>query len=371
MRVIRLSLYLVIGLLLGGLSALSYAGTYHATYKYPTSWGQHDSPESAFADQMAHNMFGCNTSYTCAFVSAAHVVTGVNVTYSRKNIQNGTAYSDGVAALSRQPICANGGTLSGTYPNEICTKTCTAPQELQPDGTCAEAPKCKGNQTPVVSPATCGCNLNLLNFNSGPRPWLSGSGGSIPATVCDGGCLRNTGFGLGGGTSWTAEGGAFSGATCTEGEALPTKEPVPNKAPPCGASEGVMTSSSGTVACVPEGTPTARKPEVEKKQKTETFPDGTQKTTETTQTTDPATGASGTTTKTTSTGGQSGSAGTTTTSESSSGKDANGDGMGDSGSGSGSGDGDGNCEGSDCGDGEGWPSTDELYKKKDKTFQSV
>lgn len=360
MKLIRNLLYLIIGLLLGGISAFSYAGTYHATYKYPTSWGQHDSPESAFADQIGHNMFSCGTSYTCAFVSAAHVVTGVNVTYSRKNIQNGTAYSDGLAALSRMPICANGGTLSGTWPNETCTKSCTPPQELQPDGTCKDPNPCTAKKDQYSS-----------GYISVP------AGGAIPSgKKCDGTCEVNDVLNisdemlLGKGKDWYSIGRTYTGNQCTgsTGESFQAPEtapPSPKKSPPCGPGEGVMTSSSGKVACVPEGNPDKQIPQVEKKKKVETYPDGSTKTTETTTTTDPGTGAKDITTTSTSSGGSAGSAGTTTSKEESSSTGGNsGSGTGsDSGTGN-SGDGDGDCEGEDCGAGSELPDTSNLYEKK-------
>jgi len=120
-----------------------------------------------------------------------------------------------------------------------------------------------------------------------------------------------------------------------------------------------MTSSSGTVACVPEGTPDARKPQVEKKQKVEQFPDGTAKTTEETTTKDPATGATHTASTSTATGkadgtaGQAGAVGTTSSDGST--------GTGSSNGGNGSGD---KCEGNDCGAGKEFPETGELWKKK-------
>jgi len=118
-----------------------------------------------------------------------------------------------------------------------------------------------------------------------------------------------------------------------------------------------LTSSSGKVACIPEGTPSPRKPDVKVREKKETFPDNSTKTTTETKTTDPKTSASHTHTTTTSTGGMAGPAGTTEGTESETG-DGDGDG----------GDGDGDCEGDDCGEGEytpgEFPETEGLYTKK-------
>jgi len=51
-----------------------------------------------------------------------------------------------------------------------------------------------------------------------------------------------------------------------------------------------MTSSSGTIGCVPEGTPNSNPPVVKKEKETKTNADGTTATTETTTTRDPSTG---------------------------------------------------------------------------------
>lgn len=120
------------------------------------------------------------------------------------------------------------------------------------------------------------------------------------------------------------------GFTCSSGPSLPGSvspdktPPEPPKKPPCAATEGVLTSSAGTVACVPPGTPSAEAPAVTKTKNTEAFPDGSTKTTETTTTRDKQTGAEDKTTTTTSTPnssggqGQAGPVGTSTTQGSSS-----------------------------------------------------
>lgn len=117
-----------------------------------------------------------------------------------------------------------------------------------------------------------------------------------------------------------------------------------------------MTSSSGTVACVPAGTPDARVPAVNSTKKVETYADNSTKTTETTKTTDPATGVADERVTVTSTGGLSGTAGTSSSVQTSS----------SSGNGSG---GDGTCDPKKdmCGS----PGTGGLYTKKSKTVASV
>lgn len=109
--------------------------------------------------------------------------------------------------------------------------------------------------------------------------------------------------------------GKKTGETCTASNlpVAPAPPQIPQKKPPCADGEGVLTSSSGSVKCVPEGTPGAKPPVVTKEKKVETFPDATTKTTETTKTTDPdsrATTTSTTTTTTSKSGGGPGDAGT-------------------------------------------------------------
>lgn len=163
-------------------------------------------------------------------------------------------------------------------------------------------------------------------------------------------------------TGWACKG---TTQTATEPDNSTGKgKPEDKKKPPCDAAQGVLTDSLGAIKCIPEGIP-SRKPEVEKKKKTETYPDNSTKTTETTTTTDPATGASDTTTTTTSTGGLSGSSGTSTSSEQTTGKDKNGDGKGDGGGGC---DSSGKCGGGGRGE---YPGFDGLYEKGEKTFSSV
>jgi len=140
--------------------------------------------------------------------------------------------------------------------------------------------------------------------------------------------------------------GTYTGWACKTSAAITPDTSVPDspklddtkKHPPnCAAGEGVLTSSSGKVSCVPPGTPNASTPDIQKKTQTEKFPDNTTKITETTTTTDPNTNAKETVTTTTSTGGSSGSPGTTTTTTSNSGNVE-------------SGGNDGSCTGDECTD---------------------
>ncbi len=129
-------------------------------------------------------------------------------------------------------------------------------------------------------------------------------------------------------------------AECTDGRALPVPStaaespPVPPKEPECAAGEGVLSSSTGKVHCVPSSVPDAPKPRVQKESQTQNFPDGSQKKTDTITTTDPETGVSDrrqTVTNTPKTGGGAGEAGTpgTSSGSSSSSTSSNGSGVPD------------------------------------------
>lgn len=126
---------------------------------------------------------------------------------------------------------------------------------------------------------------------------------------------------------WKKYGKQRIAQTCSTGTAPPqgsTQSPSePPKKPPCSEGEGVITTSGGKVMCVPKST-SPDQPTINKTNKTDTYPDGSTKTTNITQTCTGA-GACSTTTTTTITGqggsggsgtpGQAGTPGTTTTTE--------------------------------------------------------
>ena len=198
-----------------------------------------------------------------------------------------------------------GWTLSG----QSCTRPdCVAPNVRQPDGTCGGL-----------------CN-SKANTSAGGGWITSPIGGDPTGDSCDGGCQVSTSLDLSaadyytdGKTKTMKYTQTFTGQSCTsEPPKAPTTDPVkapttPPKKPPCATGEGVMTSSSGTIACVLEGAPGSNPPIVTKKKETQNFPDGSSKTDETTTTRDPATGVEVKdvkTTRTPATGGTTGEAGT-------------------------------------------------------------
>lgn len=281
----------------------------------------------------------------------------------------GYTYTFGVASrCDGQSI--NGQCIKYSCPDstwELSGQTCTKPEscpsgQREWNGECR--PECDAMQTVNSETGNCECSSMRKPI---PSPSVSGPG-ATPETTCYGGCsykLGDMALNLGG-KEWFSDLGQPTGQTCSAGQGESEKPLPETKEPPCAPGEGVGTSSSGKVLCVPEGTPNAPIPDVQKTVKKETYPDGSEKTTETTKTKDPSTGATDTKSTSTSTGGMAGPAGTTTTTETSTG-----DGKG-TGNEPGQGDGDGDCEGDDCGGGEGFKGPEgDLYEKKGRTMRDA
>lgn len=144
---------------------------------------------------------------------------------------------------------------------------------------------------------------DLINGTPQATRWYSVPVGSNNATgaFCDSGCaanlaIANPGYYTDGKNNSYQRQIMYTGQSCTNEpnapqQFTPEKAPVtPEKKPPCAASEGVMTSSSGTIACVPEGTPNSNPPIVKKETNTKTNADGSKETTDTITTRDPSTG---------------------------------------------------------------------------------
>jgi len=218
---------------------------------------------------------------------------------------NGGTVTNGSCPASYTCPSTGGWTLSG----QTCTRSdCVAPQVRNATTGVCEAP-----------PDPCASRTGSVTA------WYSSPVGSPSlesSQYCENGCT----VGLNPaptGTSYTN--GKFRvqqytkvqlSYSCTNGLASApgsvdsaASPPTPPKTPPCAATEGVLTSSSGTIACVPPGTPASAPPIVDKKKKTESFPDGSTKTEETITTRDPQTGVEDKRTTTTNTPASSGSPG--------------------------------------------------------------
>lgn len=187
--------------------------------------------------------------------------------------------------------CPADHTIIGVSASLVCPELPPCPDGVArlPDGTC---------------PSLCQQVKSLINGTPQALAWYSvpvGSGQAM-GSYCDSGCavslgVAGTGYYTDGKNNTFQRTKHYSGSSCTNEPNAPTQftpekqPPTPEKKPPCAAGEGVMTSSSGTIGCVPEGTPNSNPPVVKKEKETKTNADGTTATTETTTTRDPSTGA--------------------------------------------------------------------------------
>lgn len=403
---IRQLLYFVVGLLLGATVVLAHAETINAT-----------AVPSGTSTPRAKVFAKWNTT-TPSYSTVAEVCDAYRSTAS----QNKGSCADTIGTWSSygsagdckyQPSntnsCISSGTPQGVYAgcpagSMISGANCVTTQTTYtcPDSswtlsgqTCTRANSCPTYppSTPdslsATQPSNCSCpaGTSWYAYNGcrktcgGNQPTGEVANSGFGIAIADGategcfqGCLvqhkaggydQYKGYKMATATwsKWACNGNGLGTGPTPNDQPTPdaqTQDPSKKKDPPCAAGDGVITSSSGGVKCLPEGTPNTSKPSVEKKTKTETFPDNSTKTTTETTTRDPNTNATSVSTTTTSTGGQSGPAGTSTSQEGTTGK---------VGGGNGNGDGDGSCDPTlnFCGG----PSTDDLYKKKDKTMESV
>jgi len=362
MRHFRNFLYFVVGLLMSAWAVFSHAETIPATSQSVSAYviGNVSSTVS-FAD-------ACNK-----FVSAnGFTFFEINVysTYAQcRFLQNGSLNSQNVTVSTVAGyVCPadQGWTLSGSS----CHRPdCVSPQVRQADGTCAvPCPVYDGTDKPdlTAKPANCSCPSGTKWFYGGGCRKTCGYGaGSVAnagwdiaiakgaTTACFGGCEVQHGSGgydiLKDGshsapatyTDWACKGTGLGSAPTPDGQPTPDAQKIKEAdkhQPKCGAGEGVITSSSGNVMCLPAGTPNTSTPKVETKKKTESYSDSSTKTTETTTTTDPNTSATHTSTTTTTTPSSSGSAGMagpvgTSTSSESKATNASGTGTGEDGEG--------------------------------------
>lgn len=230
-------------------------------------------------------------------------LSATNYQFDAARAQRGSGY-----------ICPTG--QNWTLSASNCIRAdCVAPQVRDAaDGVCKDMNPC----TPKTG-------------TSAGEGWITSAypAGDPTGTSCDGSCkvstsldLSASGYYTDGKTKTMKYVQTFTGDACTgsdKPQTTPTnKAPTePPKKPPCLATEGVMTSSTGTIACVPQGSPGSNPPVVTKTKDVQNFPDGSAKTTETTTTRDPATGVevkNQIVTITPATGGASGAAGTPGTS---------------------------------------------------------
>lgn len=381
MKTFRLALFFLIGLFFGGFATYVSAetipatsgGTLPKTIKYNSVWATGAAtpqlacgPQTWYPNGCATANGGCNSAgesgaYYCisAVESCPAGYTSmatecVQVGYSCPETGGWTLSGSTCNRPDQTPCPVFSGSLPGDD-SQAATKpdscTCPAGTKWFPYNGCRKSCDASGVANAgfdlaIAKGAATGCFSGCeVQHGSGAYDVLKDGSHSAQATY----------------TGWACAGTGVGAPSTADGQPQPDSsqlDPTKKHPPKCGSGEGVITSSSGNVLCLPAGTPNTSTPKVESSKKTETFPDSSTKTTETTKTTDPNTGATSTSTTSTSTGGQSGEAGTTSSTENGTGKDGDGDG-----------DGDGECDPTlhFCGG----PATDKLYTKKEKTMESV
>lgn len=324
---LRLLLLLLPLLLVNPASAETIAASINTTGK-TAQWFFTGYPNSLFATAAEACFYGASTQSNCTPGTGYDRGTGscgclgISQGY---NIVNGSPQQtmacpsgygwDSNLQVCKQFVCpASGGwTLSGG----LCSRADCQPGETRDsNGVCQSACMTKKN----------GPENGQSAWYAVPVP------GSAMGTYCDGGCAATLALDADAsayGTGYFTDGKIntmkriknYTGSSCsTSDQALPANSqeasktpPVPPKKPACGASEGVMTFSTGSVYCVPEATPNSNKPVVKKEQSRKDYSDGSAEIQEKTTTRDPSTGAEhvGTqTTRTPATGGGAGQAGT-------------------------------------------------------------
>lgn len=296
-RVIRLVLWFVVGLVIGGGCTLARAEN---TPVYQVGYGA--PPIRGSAPLGVTAMEACTACVTRDW-SAGYLASLTVVGSSCQILLGGSP----VSACTVGPVyrCPAGGSLAagGNYTNnsaETCINVtpCVAPQTRNSTTGVCEAPPipscpAAGTTTPGV---TGGFYTGL---------------GSMPATLCISGCTYSTqGLGVGTSTGWGLEAGKSTGATCTN--APPSTVPPEDPKAKCIIAGQGFGTVNGQVVCVPPTKTTAPKTT------TKTSPGGNSTIDQTTTTICTGAGSCTTTTTTTTTSGGSGPGGTgpgSTTSE--------------------------------------------------------
>lgn len=281
MRIIRLFLYFVVGVLLSAVAVFAHSETMPVGTVYRIA----SCPNTSYVEcgsyvgtQYATLTEACAPAGTSAILKSDqtfyHYVSqrtptstscGINVN-QRCGSSWCSGYSISVFSLTSVQGCPTGWTQDG----QTCTK-------------------------PDVCPTT-----------STSGYYSMGSSEDISGDYCENSCGYTLSLNLAGGDvfsssskRWLPMNKTGTGQSCSASNPTPEGSPAlpnePEKVPPCATGEGVIATSEGQVYCVPEALPGSDEPVVQKKVEKETFPDGSEKTTTTTQT---CTGAGACTTTT-------------------------------------------------------------------------
>lgn len=222
------------------------------------------------------NMYNdaCNYAYAPSVGAAQKGVQGTGL-----YCPSGTPSGGNCIVLS----CPSG--QNWTLQGSNCVRPdCVAPQTMQQDGTCGAPPN------PCEAPSQQPPTYSWFKSTVG--------GPSVEGSYCNGTCTvalnpAPTGTAYNNGKEKIQRYEVVVTAAPCQSANMPVDTPSANtppeppKKPVCAPTEGVLTTSTGTIACVPPGVPTQSVPQVRKEKRVETFPDGSSKTIETTYTKDP------------------------------------------------------------------------------------
>lgn len=299
---IRRLLWFIVGFLLAAVFTIANAETIPATSSAV-------QPKDGFVVS-GRNVWGDTALLACQHVSASGYLNAIgNCYYSGGYIGPVVAGKSCYNSAGTQTNCGTELTCPAgqnwTLTGSQCIRPdCVAPQTRQSDGTCKQ-----------ICPAS-----ELGNF------WYSHVKGAPPwGTFCVSGCEKvvsgpimdsanpNGEYYYSGNVVTERGKESMTGGTCSAGSSSPppslsggNQPPTPPKKPPCAAGEGVLTTSTGQVRCVPAGTPSAEKPRVGTSTSVDKKSDGSTAT-NTTTTTCSGEGACSSTTTTTITGAGGGS----------------------------------------------------------------
>jgi len=304
MRSLRLILYFLVGLLLGGVSVLAKAESV-----WSDSTSNPNPPFYATAQDLcnkkAADWWAANPSYAANYELVVPTpMTTLSSTYYQCDAQK---KSKSGGALS---------SIATWYAKQWTITSCVAPKiRNMTTGACVDPPSCVAEDLGEGWYARGKDEMGLSNND-----------------YCESGCVVQLSLVIGSSsdyyynstTRWDKYAKARTATTCTGSTPTPTGATTPpkdpEKKPPCAKGEGVITTSSGQVLCVPVAT-SPDQPKVNTSTKKTDYPDGSSTTTTTTQTCT-GEGACSTTTITNTTGvgggttpGQAGTPGVTGSTE--------------------------------------------------------
>lgn len=285
MRILRLFLYFIIGVLLSAVGTFSYAETIPAT-AVTAGW--------RVEGMTTGNV--CRESKTAACAAMGFYWDAAYVNPYNPGMGAGYCRKAGSQSIYTPTAC------SGSF------YTCPTGQNWTLSGSSCTRPDCDAST--IRDPATglcvnrCPVNQDLPGYYSVPWTRTMGSGGGY----CIGGCRVYGPFGdvikngvIDAGGTMTGK-FAYYGDLCSASDTEPVTPPAPKNEPPCAPGDGVIQYPDKTVKCVASGVPGATVPPVVKSDdKKTTYPDGSTSNTTVTQTCT-GQGACSTTTITTITG---------------------------------------------------------------------